>query len=69
MPQSRSLSFAMVGLAIVFVLLAVLYGLGSIQFLTRTGSGHHTAHSILLVVLAIVALVLARFVWPQRRTA
>ncbi|HKA48958.1 MAG TPA: hypothetical protein VKK19_05130 [Candidatus Dormibacteraeota bacterium] len=66
MPRSQLLSLALVGLALVFVVLAVLYGVGAIQILTRTGSGRHATHAVVMAALAVGAVILARFAWPQR---
>ena len=56
------------GLALVFLVLAVLYGVGAIQILTRTGSGRHLTHAVVLAALAVGTVILARFAWPQRAT-
>lgn len=66
MPRSQPVALAWVGLAIICVLLAVLYGMGAVQFLTSTGHGSHPDHAILFAVLAVGCLVLARFAWPRR---
>jgi len=55
-----------VGLALIFVVLAVLYGAGAIQILTRTGSGRHFTHAVVMAALAVGTVILARFAWPQR---
>ncbi len=61
----KPLPIALVVLAVVFAILAVLYFLGAIQFLTRTGSGRHTTHAVVLGVLAILSLVAANFARRQ----
>jgi len=56
------------GLALVFLVLAVLYGVGAVQILTRTGSGRHLTHAVVMAALAVGTVILARFAWPQRAT-
>jgi len=65
MTRSQPLAIGLVLLAVLFVVLAVLYQLGSIQLLTRTGSGAHTTHAVVLGALALLALVGANFARPQ----
>jgi hypothetical protein len=54
-------------LAVVFVVLAVLYGEGSIQFLTASGTAHahHLTHAVALGVLAVLSLVAANIARPK----
>ncbi|MBV9333945.1 MAG: hypothetical protein JO146_08040 [Candidatus Eremiobacteraeota bacterium] len=49
--------------AIVFFVLGILYGLGKINFLTESGAGHqhHITHLVICWVLALLALIWARF--------
>lgn len=48
-------------LAAVFFILGLLYGMGTIQFLTHSGAGHHYKHLILLWILALLCMIWARF--------
>jgi hypothetical protein len=59
--MARPLPLLLVVLAIVFAVLAVLYGVGAIQFLTSTGHGRHGTHAILFGILALLSLVGANF--------
>jgi hypothetical protein len=58
---------AMVGFALFFVVLAVLYGVGAILSLKSNGFGHaQEARAMLMAPLATAFLILARLAWPQR---
>jgi hypothetical protein len=50
-------------LAVVFFVLGVLYGLGTINFFTESGVGHahHITHLIVCWFLALLCLIWARF--------
>jgi hypothetical protein len=63
----KPLPVALVILAVIFAILAVLYEVGTIQFLTSEGTGRHTKHAIVLGVLAVVSLIGANF--ARTRTA
>ncbi len=52
-------------LGVIFLILAVMYALGMIQFLTTEGTGHHYKHAILLTVLAVASFVAANFARPR----
>ena len=54
-------------LAVVFVILAVLYAQGSIQFLTTSGTAHahHYTHAVIGVVLAVLCLAAANIARPK----
>ena len=56
----KAVAFA---LAIVFLVLGALYGLGIVQWFTASGAGHphHFTHMVLLWVLALLCLIWARF--------
>jgi hypothetical protein len=56
----RTLAFV---LAAVFFVLGILYGMGTINWLTQSGAGHahHITHLIVLWFLALLCLVWARF--------
>jgi predicted membrane protein len=55
------IALALVGLAVLFFALAVLYALGVLNILTSTSSGHHLKHAALLAVLGIASLIAANF--------
>src|SRR2546430_16691338 len=69
MPRSQALSFALIALAVLFVVIGVLYYQGTLNVLTRSGAGRHTTHAILMAVLAVGPLGPARFTWPGRSAA
>lgn len=50
-------------LAIVFFVVGLLYGLGYINILTKSGTSHahHISHLVLFWVLAILSLIWYRF--------
>jgi FtsH-binding integral membrane protein len=50
-------------LAAAFFILGLLYGLGKIEFLTRSGEAHshHISHLVVCWVIALLALVWYRF--------
>jgi hypothetical protein len=65
-PQSGPLSIGLLVLAVVFAVVAVLYAMGSIQFLvTDTHSTHHYTHAVLFGVLTVASLVAANFTRPR----
>jgi hypothetical protein len=67
MKGSWPLAGLFVLLAIFFVVLAVLYEAGSIEFLTTSGTAHahHTTHAIASAVLAVLCLVAANIARPK----
>ena len=52
-----------VALAVAFFVLGILYGMGKINWLTQSGSGHahHITHLVFLWALALLCLIWARF--------
>jgi len=48
-------------LAVVFVILAVLYALGTISWLASTSSGPHYKHAAVMLILAVLSGVAANF--------
>ena len=50
-------------LAFVFFILGLLYGLGKIEFLTRSGEAHshHISHLVVCWIIALLALIWYRF--------
>jgi heme A synthase len=65
--RSGPLAAALAVFAVVFALLAVLYGLGVIQFLTSNPQPgeHHPTHAFLFAVLFVASLVAANLVRPR----
>jgi hypothetical protein len=63
--RSTTLAAGLVVLGVVFVVLAVLYGIGAIQVLTSEPSGPHYKHAILFSVLAVASFVGANFARPK----
>jgi len=59
--KSNTLAIGFGILALVFIVVAALYGLGVLQILTSTTSGPHLKHAILFAVLAIASLIAANF--------
>jgi len=65
-PQSAPVSILLVVLAVVFAIAAVLYAMGTIQFLVSDPhSPHHFTHAILFGVLAVASLIAANFTRPR----
>lgn len=56
-------------LAIVFFVLGILYGMGTINLFTESGAGHthHVSHLVICWVLALLCLIWARFQAAPRR--
>ncbi|HTZ55714.1 MAG TPA: hypothetical protein VMB20_11685 [Candidatus Acidoferrum sp.] len=50
-------------LAVVFFVLGILYGLGTINLFTKSGTehAHHITHLVLCWILALLALIWYRF--------
>lgn len=50
-------------LAVVFFVLGILYGLGTIDLFTKSGTqhAHHITHLVLCWILALLALIWYRF--------
>lgn len=65
--QGWPAAIALVLLAVVFIVLAILYATGSIQFLTTSGTAHahHYTHAILAGILALLSLVAANIARPK----
>jgi len=62
--KSTTTSIGLGVLGIVFLIVAVLYALGLLQFLAST-SGPHYKHAILFTVLAVASFVAANFARPK----
>jgi hypothetical protein len=58
--KSNSLAVGFVILAVVCIVIAALYAVGILQFLS-SGSGVHIKHAILFGVLAVASLIAANF--------
>lgn len=56
-------------LAVVFFILGILYGLGTINLFTESGAAHshHISHLVICWVLALLCLIWARFQTAPRR--
>lgn len=50
-------------LALAFFVLGILYGMGTINIFTKSGTAHahHVTHLVVLWVLALLSLIWARF--------
>jgi hypothetical protein len=50
-------------LAVIFFILGILYGLGTINFFTRSGPehAHHVSHLVVCWVLALLSMIWYRF--------
>jgi len=50
-------------LAIVFFVLGLLYGMGTINFLTKSGEAHahHVSHLVICWVIALLCMIWYRF--------
>ena len=62
--KSTTTSIGLGVLGIVFLIVAVLYALGVLQFLAST-SGPHYKHAVLFTVLAVASFVGANFARPK----
>jgi hypothetical protein len=67
MTNSWPVTGALVILAVIFAILAYLYWVGAIQFLTSAGHGVHHTHGFLFGGLAILCLVAANFTRPKNQ--
>jgi hypothetical protein len=57
----------LVGLAVVFFIVAILYAFGVLQILVSDShAAHHYTHAVLFIVLAVASLVAANFARPKR---
>lgn len=65
MTNSWAAAGGLVVLAVICALLAILYWVGAIQFLTSTGHGPHHTHGFLFGGLAVLSLVAANFARPK----
>lgn len=60
--MNRQLPLLAVGAAVVFFVLAVLYGLGVVSVFTSAGAGTpHLKHAVALAILGVLCLVGANF--------
>jgi hypothetical protein len=57
----------LVGLAVVFFVVAILYAFGVLQILVSDShAAHHYTHAVLFIVLAVASIVAANFARPKR---
>ncbi len=56
-------------LAVVFFVLGILYGTGTINYFTESGTAHahHVTHLVIMWFLALLCLIWARFQSAPRR--
>lgn len=60
------LAASLVVLAVLFLVVAMLYAIGILQFLVSdTHASHHYTHAVLFVALAVASLVAANFARPK----
>jgi hypothetical protein len=65
--KGNSLAMGLVGLAVVFFIVAILYAFGMLQVLVSDSTAkHHYTHAVLFIVLAVASLVAANFARPKR---
>lgn len=67
MTNSWPVTIGLVVLAVICAVLAYLYWVGAIQFLTSSGHGVHHTHGFLFAGLAVLALVAANFTRPKNQ--
>jgi hypothetical protein len=55
--------FLALALAVIFFVLGILYGLGKVNVLTRSGAAHphHVIHLVVCWIIALLALIWFRF--------
>jgi hypothetical protein len=58
-----------IALAVVFFVLGILYGTGTINYFTESGTAHvhHVTHLVIMWFLALLCLIWARFQSAPRR--
>jgi hypothetical protein len=65
--KGNSFAAGLVGLAVVFLVVAALYAFGVLQILvTDSHASHHYTHAVLFIVLAAASLVAANFAREKR---
>jgi hypothetical protein len=65
--KGNSLAMGLVGLAVLFFVVAVLYAFGVLQILVSDShASHHYTHAVLFIVLAVASLVAANFARTKR---
>ena len=65
--SGTSLAAGLVVLAVVFLVVAVLYAFGVLQFVVSDPhASHHYTHAVLFVALAVASLVAANFARPKK---
>ena len=63
--RSNSVAAALGVLGVIFIVVAVLYALGVLQFFASSTTGPHYKHAILFGVLAVASFVAANFARPK----
>jgi hypothetical protein len=63
--KSTPLSYVFFAVGLLFLVVAVLYALGILQFLASTTSGPHYKHAILFGVLAVASFIAFNFARPK----
>jgi hypothetical protein len=65
--KGNSVAMGLVGLAVLFFVVAVLYAFGVLQILVSDShASHHYTHAVLFIVLAVASLVAANFARTKR---
>jgi hypothetical protein len=63
--NSTPVAYGFLILGLIFVVVAVLYAVGVLQFFASTSSGPHYKHAILFGVLAVASLIAFNFTRPR----
>jgi len=67
--RGNTLAAGLVGLAAVFLIVAVLYAFGVLQIMVSDPSSHHHyTHAVLFAGLAVASLVAANFARQKKTT-
>ena len=67
--RGNTLAAGLVGLAVIFLIVAVLYAFGVLQVMVSDPSSHHHyTHAVLFAGLAVASLVAANFARQKKTT-
>jgi len=67
--KGNTLAAGLVGLAVIFLIVAVLYAFGVLQIMVSDpASHHHYTHAVLFTGLAVASLVAANFARQKKTT-